>query len=194
MGDIKILFHPVKKCYRVLMRREQVLKVCANHTISKSIELKPMNTSANALVWTATDYSGTDLTPHLLETVLAVLFTRVCFHKQRETGRSSSSRPSSRLQRSPSPSDERSSTARASCRGPTALRCPWPRRFHETPTPWCTSTWGSTASLLGESSWSCSLTSFPKRQRTSGLCARARRASVSTAPSSTGSSLTSCVR
>ncbi|KAL1268734.1 hypothetical protein QQF64_034097, partial [Cirrhinus molitorella] len=60
VGDIKILFHPVKKCYRLLMRREQVLKVCANHTISQSIELKPMNTSANALVWTATDYTEGD--------------------------------------------------------------------------------------------------------------------------------------
>ncbi|KAL0177161.1 hypothetical protein M9458_026055, partial [Cirrhinus mrigala] len=59
VGDIKILCHPMKKRYRVVMRREQVLKVCANHTISQSIELKPMNTSANALVWTATDYSGT---------------------------------------------------------------------------------------------------------------------------------------
>lgn len=58
VGDLKILFHPVKKCYRVLMRREQVLKVCANHTITKNIELKPMNTSANALVWTANDYAG----------------------------------------------------------------------------------------------------------------------------------------
>ncbi|KAL0185343.1 hypothetical protein M9458_021040, partial [Cirrhinus mrigala] len=51
VGDIKILFHPMKKRYRLLMRREQVLKVCANHTISQSIELKPMNTSANALVY-----------------------------------------------------------------------------------------------------------------------------------------------
>ncbi|XP_052004955.1 E3 SUMO-protein ligase RanBP2 isoform X2 [Xyrauchen texanus] len=57
VGDIKILFHPVKKCYRVLMRRDQVLKVCANHPITKNIELKPMNTSTNALVWTATDYT-----------------------------------------------------------------------------------------------------------------------------------------
>ncbi|XP_052429330.1 E3 SUMO-protein ligase RanBP2 isoform X2 [Carassius gibelio] len=57
VGDIKILFHPVKKRYRVVMRREQVLNVCANHTITQSITLKPMNTSANALVWTANDYS-----------------------------------------------------------------------------------------------------------------------------------------
>ncbi|PWA31280.1 hypothetical protein CCH79_00002878, partial [Gambusia affinis] len=57
MGDLKILFHPAKHFYRILMRRDQVLRVCANHTISESMELKPMNTSANALVWTATDYS-----------------------------------------------------------------------------------------------------------------------------------------
>ncbi|MCJ8732174.1 hypothetical protein PDJAM_G00208100 [Pangasius djambal] len=60
VGDLKILFHPVKKYYRVLMRRDQVLKVCANHTITKDIELKPMNTSANALVWTANDYAEGD--------------------------------------------------------------------------------------------------------------------------------------
>ncbi|XP_076858216.1 E3 SUMO-protein ligase RanBP2 isoform X2 [Brachyhypopomus gauderio] len=60
VGDIKILFHPSKKFYRVLMRREQVLKVCANHTITKAMELKPMNASANALVWTANDYAGGD--------------------------------------------------------------------------------------------------------------------------------------
>ncbi|XP_062861729.1 E3 SUMO-protein ligase RanBP2 isoform X1 [Trichomycterus rosablanca] len=57
VGDLKILFHPVKRSYRLLMRREQVLKVCANHTITPDIELKPMNSSANALVWTACDYA-----------------------------------------------------------------------------------------------------------------------------------------
>ncbi|XP_033843196.1 ranBP2-like and GRIP domain-containing protein 4 isoform X2 [Periophthalmus magnuspinnatus] len=57
VGDIKILYHPVKHYYRVLMRRDQILKVCANHTITKGMELKPMNVSANALVWIATDYS-----------------------------------------------------------------------------------------------------------------------------------------
>nr|XP_055072528.1 E3 SUMO-protein ligase RanBP2-like isoform X1 [Misgurnus anguillicaudatus] len=78
VGDLKILFHPVKKCYRLLMRRDQVFKVCANHTITTNIELKPMNTSANALVWTATDFTEGDAkveqlaakfkTPELAET------------------------------------------------------------------------------------------------------------------------------
>ncbi|KAF7670356.1 hypothetical protein LDENG_00252310 [Lucifuga dentata] len=59
-GDIKILFHPIKHFYRILMRRDQVLRVCANHTISRAMELKPMNTSSSSLVWTATDYSDGD--------------------------------------------------------------------------------------------------------------------------------------
>lgn len=59
-GDIKILYHPVKHCYRILMRREQVFRVCANHTITKAMELKPMNVSANAFIWIATDYSDNE--------------------------------------------------------------------------------------------------------------------------------------
>uniref|UniRef100_A0A3P9K300 E3 SUMO-protein ligase RanBP2 n=1 Tax=Oryzias latipes TaxID=8090 RepID=A0A3P9K300_ORYLA len=57
IGDIKILFHPNKRFYRILMRRDQVLRVCANHTIIQGMELKPLNTTANAVVWTATDYA-----------------------------------------------------------------------------------------------------------------------------------------
>uniref|UniRef100_A0A8C3SRM5 E3 SUMO-protein ligase RanBP2 n=1 Tax=Chelydra serpentina TaxID=8475 RepID=A0A8C3SRM5_CHESE len=57
VGEIKILFHTQKKYYRILMRRDQVLKVCANHVISKTMNLKSLNTSNNALVWTATDYA-----------------------------------------------------------------------------------------------------------------------------------------
>ncbi|KAM4699561.1 E3 SUMO-protein ligase RanBP2-like [Discoglossus pictus] len=57
VGEIKILYHSEKQYYRVLMRRDQVLKVCANHVISKTMKLSPLNTSNNALVWTATDYS-----------------------------------------------------------------------------------------------------------------------------------------
>ncbi|XP_075708778.1 E3 SUMO-protein ligase RanBP2-like isoform X2 [Rhinoderma darwinii] len=58
VGELKILFHQEMKRYRILMRRDQVHKVCANHVISKEIKLAPLNTSNNALVWTAQDYSG----------------------------------------------------------------------------------------------------------------------------------------
>lgn len=68
VGDIKILFHPVKHSYRILMRREQVFRVCANHTITQDMELKPMNTSNNALVWMATDYSGKVEAPRSVQT------------------------------------------------------------------------------------------------------------------------------
>ncbi|XP_051472594.1 ranBP2-like and GRIP domain-containing protein 4 isoform X2 [Apus apus] len=57
VGEIKILFHTQKKYYRVLMRRDQVLKVCANHVITKEMNLVPSDISNNALIWTATDYA-----------------------------------------------------------------------------------------------------------------------------------------
>ncbi|XP_076846459.1 E3 ubiquitin-protein ligase TRIM47-like isoform X2 [Brachyhypopomus gauderio] len=60
VGNIKILLHPLKKTYRVLMRREKVLNVCANHIITKTMEIKPMKSSFNAFSWTANDYADGD--------------------------------------------------------------------------------------------------------------------------------------
>ncbi|NXW54105.1 RBP2 ligase, partial [Eurystomus gularis] len=57
VGEIKILFHTQKKYYRVLMRRDQVFKVCANHIITKEMNLVPSDTSNYAFIWTATDYA-----------------------------------------------------------------------------------------------------------------------------------------
>eukprot|EP00076_Gallus_gallus_P036911 XP_025002449.1 E3 SUMO-protein ligase RanBP2-like isoform X25 [Gallus gallus] len=57
VGELKILFHTQKKYYRILMRRDQVLKVCANHVITKEMNLVPSDTSNNVLIWTATDYA-----------------------------------------------------------------------------------------------------------------------------------------
>ncbi|XP_072119283.1 E3 SUMO-protein ligase RanBP2 isoform X1 [Mobula birostris] len=57
VGDLKILYHSQKHCYRILMRREQVLKVCANHVITDEMELKLLNSTSNAYVWTAADYA-----------------------------------------------------------------------------------------------------------------------------------------
>uniref|UniRef100_A0A673KE49 RanBD1 domain-containing protein n=1 Tax=Sinocyclocheilus rhinocerous TaxID=307959 RepID=A0A673KE49_9TELE len=34
VGDIKILFHPVRKTYRVQMQQDQVLKVCPNSSLT----------------------------------------------------------------------------------------------------------------------------------------------------------------
>uniref|UniRef100_A0A8B9ZNB0 RanBD1 domain-containing protein n=1 Tax=Anas zonorhyncha TaxID=75864 RepID=A0A8B9ZNB0_9AVES len=50
VGDMKILFLTQKKYYRVLMRRDQVLKVCASHVITKEINLVPSHTSNNGEV------------------------------------------------------------------------------------------------------------------------------------------------
>jgi len=56
LGDIKILFHPTRKSYRIVMRREQTLKICANHAITPEMTLRPMVGSEKAFVWfTAAD-------------------------------------------------------------------------------------------------------------------------------------------
>ena len=52
IGDIKILLNPTSGKYRVLMRREQIFKLCANHLISANMELKPFTNSDRAWLWT----------------------------------------------------------------------------------------------------------------------------------------------
>uniref|UniRef100_L7N0T0 RanBD1 domain-containing protein n=2 Tax=Ciona intestinalis TaxID=7719 RepID=L7N0T0_CIOIN len=41
LGELKILFHKGMNLHRVVMRREQVFKVCANHLITKDMNLLP---------------------------------------------------------------------------------------------------------------------------------------------------------
>ncbi len=57
VGDMKILQHKKTKLCRILMRREQVLKLCANHQITSQMELKPHQGSENAYVWSAMDFA-----------------------------------------------------------------------------------------------------------------------------------------
>ena len=57
IGEMKILQHKTSKICRILMRREQVLKLCANHQITSQMELKPHQGSENAYVWSAMDFS-----------------------------------------------------------------------------------------------------------------------------------------
>lgn len=57
IGSIKILKHKTSSKYRVLMRREQVLKICANHYITADMVLKPNAGSDKSWVWYAMDYA-----------------------------------------------------------------------------------------------------------------------------------------
>ena len=57
IGDMKILQHKTTNICRIVMRREQVLKICANHQITAHMELKPHQGSANAFIWSAMDFA-----------------------------------------------------------------------------------------------------------------------------------------
>ena len=52
VGDIKILLNPSSKRHRILMRREHVFKICANHVITSEMQLKPFPKSERAWLWT----------------------------------------------------------------------------------------------------------------------------------------------
>jgi hypothetical protein len=57
VGEIKILQHKTSNVCRILMRREQVLKLCANHQITSQMELKPHQGTPNAYIWSAMDFA-----------------------------------------------------------------------------------------------------------------------------------------
>lgn len=57
VGELKILQNNDSRCMRLVMRREKVLTLCANHWISAQMQLLPME---RAWMWTAFDYSDGD--------------------------------------------------------------------------------------------------------------------------------------
>ncbi|XP_029652638.1 E3 SUMO-protein ligase RanBP2 isoform X1 [Octopus sinensis] len=58
LGNIKILENTQTQKLRLVMRREQVLKVCCNHYITADVDLKPkVNSKGCAWVWCAFDSS-----------------------------------------------------------------------------------------------------------------------------------------
>ncbi|XP_038051028.1 E3 SUMO-protein ligase RanBP2-like isoform X2 [Patiria miniata] len=57
LGDIKLLYNPDNRKYRIVMRREQVLKVCANHFVTPELNLKSNAGSTKSWVWMAMDAS-----------------------------------------------------------------------------------------------------------------------------------------
>ncbi|XP_028314384.1 ran-specific GTPase-activating protein [Gouania willdenowi] len=66
-GDVKLLKHKEKGTVRLLMRRDRTLKICANHHLTVSMELKPNAGSDRAWVWnTFADYADECPKPELL--------------------------------------------------------------------------------------------------------------------------------
>uniref|UniRef100_A0A6P7F5L8 E3 SUMO-protein ligase RanBP2 n=1 Tax=Diabrotica virgifera virgifera TaxID=50390 RepID=A0A6P7F5L8_DIAVI len=57
IGNIKIVKNPITNKYRVVMRRDQVLKICANHYITADMVLKEIPTNNRSLMWAAQDFS-----------------------------------------------------------------------------------------------------------------------------------------
>lgn len=57
IGEMKLLQHKVTRKVRVLMRREQIHKICANHVILPEMEIKPMKNETKAYFWVANDFA-----------------------------------------------------------------------------------------------------------------------------------------
>jgi len=53
LGDMKILKHELSGKVRVLMRRDQTFKVCCNHYLDPTMQLKDHNGSEKAWIWNA---------------------------------------------------------------------------------------------------------------------------------------------
>ncbi len=57
IGNLKLLQHYETKCVRLVMRRDQVLKMCANHWIASNMKLEPMKGAEKAWIWSAFDFA-----------------------------------------------------------------------------------------------------------------------------------------
>lgn len=60
IGEMKVMQHKDKVLFRVLMRREQVLKVACNHLINTTMALKPLATSETSWCWVANDLTDSE--------------------------------------------------------------------------------------------------------------------------------------
>ncbi|XP_065831195.1 ran-specific GTPase-activating protein-like [Oscarella lobularis] len=67
VGEVKILKHKQTNKFRLVMRRDKTLKVCANHLITTDMELKPNVGSDRAWVWNVpADFAEETPRPELL--------------------------------------------------------------------------------------------------------------------------------
>lgn len=105
-GDVKLLRHKSVDQIRLVMRRDKTLKICANHFITKDMELKPSFGSDRAWVWTTlADFADEQTKPELLAIRFANVENAQKFKEKFEEARKIVSKASS----DDSDSDEQSS-------------------------------------------------------------------------------------
>lgn len=56
-GDVRLLKHKENKKIRLLMRREKTLKICLNHYVNPTVELRENVGSDRSWVWHGVDYA-----------------------------------------------------------------------------------------------------------------------------------------
>ena len=67
VGDIKILKHRKTEKVRMIMRRDQILKICCNHHITADMSLKPGSSEKLWIWFTPSDYSDETPKPEQLQ-------------------------------------------------------------------------------------------------------------------------------
>ncbi|CAG2242087.1 NUP358 [Mytilus edulis] len=60
LGEMKILRHLVNSRYRLILRREQVLKLACNQWLTAEISFKPLPTSETSWCWVGQDFSDNE--------------------------------------------------------------------------------------------------------------------------------------
>ncbi|XP_075147018.1 nucleoporin 358 [Haematobia irritans] len=57
VGELKLLSHPTKHTYRLVMRREQILKLVLNHAINGDFQFANMNNNPKSFIWATMNYA-----------------------------------------------------------------------------------------------------------------------------------------
>jgi len=57
VGELKILLHPAKQTYRLLLRREQIHKLVLNHAVGSDFTFSNMNNNPKSFVWATMNYA-----------------------------------------------------------------------------------------------------------------------------------------
>lgn len=106
VGKVKILQDPTTGKVRILMRREQVLKVCCNHFVTADMKFTASSSSDRAWTWYAQDYSEGEMKTELFairfKTVdQARLFKRVIDEFQMSEKVENTNKPTAQLAKLP---------------------------------------------------------------------------------------------